>query len=388
MSAEGALGNLTKSASAPSASGSWDEVAAERSQRRWSKWTLRDAIKLVSADHRAARCGERAVPDKMPTLARDPQGRAYYANVRRCGCVWVCPHCAGKIGRARVEELRRGVAAARVRGLHVSLVTYTVGHSASQGLRPLLEGVTLALRKWRSGRAWQQFAERVGYVGSVRNIEVTWGEASGWHPHSHALLFTEKALRAADVKWMRTRWVEAVAAAGGYASEKRGLQVSAREGDVEGYLEKMLDAYGGEEERRSWAAPEELTYWHVKKGRGDRFGPFDLLRQLVATGWVGYADKWREYVEAFAGRRQLYWSKGLRDLLGLGAEASDQEIADAEGERAEIVWVFSAPEWRRVIRQGVQEVLLDVAERSGAEGVEAFVWDLMGGSYAVLDPDS
>lgn len=375
---EGAsLGNLTKSAASPSSTG-----VSPRTEKRWARWSLMEAVRLLNPEHRAARCGEHAVPGKSPQLRRDVQGRAYYANVRRCGSVWACPYCAAKVGRARVGELKRAVDAANAQGYTVTLATFTVGHRGTEPLAVLLRQVTEALRWWRGGREWVDLATDVGYVGSVRNLEVTWGEGKGWHPHSHALLITRRPFTAAEMLTLQRRWVRAVEKFHGYAGVTVGLKLSDEDNDVRGYLSKqeraVLEALpSASDERRGWGASEELVYSHVKRGREGRHSPWDLLRLLTSTGWAEYADRWQEYVKAFHGKRQLYWSKGLRDHLGLGSEATDEELAEAEGEAEEVLYTFAKSEWRRLKRERLVLVLLDVAEEGGEEAVYEFMGVLM-----------
>ena len=45
---------------------------------------------------------------------------------------------------------------------------------------------------------------------------------------------------------------------------------------------------------------------------------------------------WHEFERASRGRRQMTWSKGLRDLLGLNDERTDESVAEDEiGDRSE-----------------------------------------------------
>lgn len=363
-----ALGNLTESASGPSGTVS-SEAPPARSSRRADRYALHGVIADLLPGERVCQCGTRAVPGKEPALKVAPDGGAFYGNVRACGSVWLCPYCAAKVGRARSVELRRAVDAARALGLVVTLATFTVGHRRTDDLRGLVDQLAEGLRWWRSGRQWQAFAKHVGYVGSVRNLEVTWGERTGWHPHSHALLFTTRALSNDDRAALGARWSAAVARFGGYASADVGLQLTDADQAVAGYLSKqerelLADVPGATDERRGWGAAEELTYWHTKAARGDRLTPWALVRGLMATGWAEYADRFVEYAVAFHGRRQLYWSKGLREILELGAEASDQEVADAEGE-AETVFVFDRVEWLALVRSGLRWDALAAFEAGG-----------------------
>lgn len=358
----GFLGIQTKSASALAATG-------KGASRHISRWKIREAIVTLLPGCRTESCGTRAVPDRQGALKVDPRGGAYLANVRRCGSVWHCPYCAAKIARGRAEELRQAIAAAKAQGYVVTLATFTVGHTADDDLPALLNGLSDALRRWRSGRAWQRLAESVGYVGSIRNLEVTWGEGTGWHPHSHCLLFTKVPIEGGLFeREARVRWAASVAAAGGYASDIHGLQFSSSERDISGYLVKVeREVDDAAEGARSWAAAEELAFSHLKAARGRRLNAWGLVAGLLATGWVTYADKFVEYAAAFHGRRHLYWSRGLRDVLGVGGEVSDSDLAEADGEAVEIVAVFTELQLRQLVESGRVGELLAVTEEQGSE---------------------
>ena len=326
-------------------------------------------------DHRVRICGEMPLEGQLVRLVQTEDGCGHYAGVARCGSVWVCPECAAKVGRHRAQELRSGVAAARAAGLHVTMLTFTVGHKRSDSLDALLGGLTDAMRRWRGARWFGKWAAGVGYVGSVRNIEVTWGEGTGWHPHCHALVFSRKRINAQQRARARHEWVRTVERCGGYAKEAVGLVLDDRQRTIAGYLSKQERLLAEAEQRepvRGWSCAEEVTLWHVKRGRADRLSPWDLLRALGEDGDVDAGDRFREYARAFAGRRQLVWSRGLRRLLGLGAELSDDEAAELAGEGT-VVYEFTGPEWSLVRRLGYRDVLLDVLEDGGALGVMAFM---------------
>ena len=362
----GSLGNLATSASGV--------VAARASARHVTRWRLREAIAELLPGARMTECMNRAVPNMVPTLKVGASG-AYVAHTRRCGSVWTCPYCAAKIARGRAEELRRAIAAAEERGLVVTLATFTVGHTADDELPELLDGLTEAMRRWRSGRSWQRLAAAVGYVGAVRNLEVTWGAGSGWHPHSHVLLFTRE--RVVGTSWAATmgvRWADAVARSGGYASDLHGLRFSDSEHDVKGYLTKVdREVSDGLEQARSWAAAEELTFSHAKVGRGSgRLNAWTLAMLFRETGDQEMGDRFVQFAAAFHGRRHLVWSRGLRDSLGLGVEASDVELAEAAGEVEQTVYELSERELQRLVASCRLGELLEVAESRGAGA--AWLW--------------
>lgn len=392
-SASSTLGNSTKSAAIPSEA---------RSQARWNRFNLQEAIAEILPEHRCTMCGKKAVPTKLPVLYEGKDGGHWYGNVRACGSVWVCPYCAAKVGARRAQEIRAAIDAARSIGLSaspeqrdkngrciakakpakgpqtLSLLTFTVSHHAQQSLADLDGSLARAQRRLKSGRPWQDFAKRVGFNGSIRNGEVTWGERTGWHPHVHALWFTDRPLSARERAELHQLWVAAADKEGLYVG-LHGLEVTTANREVYGYLTKVAAA--------SWAAPEELTMGHYKRGRGTRFAPFDLVRGFIETGDIVLAERFREYAQALNGRRQLYWSKGLRQRVGLGVEASDEETANAHDDEAEAFYAFSQVEWRAVTRGQWHLLLLEAADSGGFESFKTLLDDIMGyGAQEWFDP--
>ena len=73
---------------------------------------------------------------------------------------------------------------------------------------------------------------------------------------------------------------------------------------------------------------------------------------------------WRVYAQAFEGRRQLYWSNGLKKLLAI-AELSDEEIAHKpDDEKALLLATISDQQWKLIYRRHMESAVLDLAEVS------------------------
>jgi hypothetical protein len=133
-----------------------------------------------------------------------------------------------------------------------------------------------------------------------------------------------------------------------------GIAVNVRAGDD--YAAEYVAKFGREPvaARRGGAAWELANA--AGKTRGAEHGhysPFQLL-DLAGDDW---AEKmFAEFGETIRGRRQLVWSNGLRELLGLGDEESDDSVA-AEGEPESAHFVsFLESAWK-VARLRPAEVL-------------------------------
>jgi hypothetical protein len=75
----------------------------------------------------------------------------------------------------------------------------------------------------------------------------------------------------------------------------------------------------------------ELTAISQKMGPEGHYTSWDIARR-AATGDARFVELWKEHGRAMRGARQLTWSRGLRELLGLRPERSDHEIALEPGE--------------------------------------------------------
>ena len=62
------------------------------------------------------------------------------------------------------------------------------------------------------------------------------------------------------------------------------------------------------------------------------------------------------------GRRQLYWSNGLRALLELGKQATDEELVAEQTEKATMLADLSVDQWKAIVHARAQAAVLDVAE--------------------------
>lgn len=289
--------------------------------------------------------------------------RAYYAGVMACGSVWVCPVCAAKIQAVRAGELGAGIARWNAKGGVILMATYTVPHTRSEGLHDVLSRFNHAMRLFTAGRVMKRLKEAHKVAGTVKGLEVTWGESNGWHPHAHVLYFIEPG-------WVRLwgladdlfrRWESATRRAGFGPVSVGGfkLQDASKARD---YINKM-----GREYR--WGAEHELVKSHSKRGAGQRFTPFDFLHAYLHDPQARYAALFREFAGAFHGRHQLVWSNGFKARL-LGSEGlDDEQIAQSIGELDPILAYLTLEEWGVIRRHNLQGEVLRVAQELGGEGV-------------------
>ncbi len=92
-----------------------------------------------------------------------------------------------------------------------------------------------------------------------------------------------------------------------------GLRLQETFGAVADYVAKS----GRGLARPSWGPGAELGRAHVKSGRGDRYTPFDLLREVLVTGELsGPGQRFRQY------DLTLSWRAGWRPMRSCWARSS------------------------------------------------------------------
>jgi hypothetical protein len=247
-------------------------------------------------------------------------------------------------------------------------LTLTVKHCQRDELAPRLALMAGAMGRCLRGKPWERRAERHGYVGLIRAVEVTYG-VNGWHPHVHALLVFERPLggdAAADLsEWLYGRWRGICEADGfGVVTRAHGVDVQVVS-DVAALGSYLAKVEGG------WGAGQELARGDVKRAGSGGQKPFELLSEFAATGDTQLLALWLEYERATFGKQAIVWSRGLRArLLPDEPEVSDEEAATVElGDETWYRVVVPAEVWNGLVWAGqVGELLVEV-EWAAAEAI-------------------
>jgi hypothetical protein len=222
-----------------------------------------------------------------------------------------------------------------------------------------------AYRQMKSGKAWQLLKDDYDWMGSIRSLETTYGE-NGWHPHQHELILLNAKLSKSAQNGLlvdlKAKWGAALRRRGFDASWDHGVDLRAADSDVRDYVAK----FGHEPVTVSWGIEHELTKQPVKKGRDGGRSPAQLLADY-GDGDIVAGRLWREYANVFKGRKQLVWSKGLRKLLGMGEEPTDEELAESLPDGLMHLARLTPDEWRAIIRADIRGELLDFASTTTPE---------------------
>ena len=304
-----------------------------------------------------------------------------YSGLQTCGSVWACPVCSAKIAERRRAEIIAAMAAHKAAGGCMNLLTLTAPHQRADNLADLLKKQALALKKMFADFSVRKVLADMGVLGQIRALEVTHGRLSefnnGWHPHYHLLLFCGSGVDLArfDGPQMKDwaarlylRWAACCEGAGlGTPSFAHGL--------------KLDDGSKAAKYVAKWGLEDEMTKGHTKKATNGET-PFDFLRAYLADRTDKQAGAlFKEFAETFKGKRQLYWSPGLKKRFAIG-ESSDEELAAQMDDYAAMLGTITLEQWSYVLAVDGRGVLLMVAANGGWDAVVLYLGGIKGkGNY-------
>lgn len=307
-------------------------------------------------------CLRKPIPGcKTVDVIFEPEtSRAHYKNLMTCGSVWICAVCAARITERRAAELQQAVTKWHTEGGFVAMMTYTLRHDEYDPLKLLVEALRKSHRDFKVGAPFQRIKDRFCWHGSVAAMEVTHGE-SGWHPHLHELVFFEPM---SPDQWKRfrqdakSRWLSSLAKCGRNASWEHGLDI--REGDQAVY--DYIAKFGHEPQDGGWTLDREIAKAPVKEAHQDGRTPFQFLLDYGA-GDKQAGKLFQEYAAVFKGKKQLVWSRGLRDELSMQPEQADEQIAEELPETYVTLLSLNLWQWRQILAlpDEIHALLLGIA---------------------------
>lgn len=326
-----------------------------------SKWEMLRRVKeLLPELGRVMLCHDAWARGAKSVGVKVKGDSGWITSVMRCGSVWVCPVCARRVSEQRKEDVQGAIDNAIRSGMGVCLVTHTFPHGAGDVLKDILDKFSKAQRASKSGRAAKELHKKYGFVGEIRTLEVTHG-VNGWHPHAHSIWITKNPLNQEQQGELRADlyqlWVKAC----------RNPKWLLPDPSPEHGVDVRGARYAGEYVAK-WGFATEVAGSTSKRGKKESAGrtPWQLLADSTEgdprSSWL-----FREFALAFFGKRQLFWSRGLRDKLKLPPELTEQQAMDLEEEKAELVVVLDLDTWRCVAAARAQEMLIHYAvhERIG-----------------------
>lgn len=366
-----------------------DENAVDFTARRGrdaNLSALKDAADVILEDLRLYKCGRLLLPKKINNqrsvwIYQSDSQTAFFVGLCKCGSVWGCPTCAAKISERRREELLNALQNAIALGIQTYHLTLTFPHTIKDDPKVLRKRFARALSVFYNRKSWRVWSKSVGLVGKINTLEIRYGE-NGWHIHQHILLFVDRrkaiAIETGEVIEARPVQLHDIFPAYRVACVSVGLRDPSS---------LAVSLQGGENAARyvtKWGF--ELTKSHVKRGRRGSRSPWDLLRDYNSGGGFGVdrederilssaqaAKLFEQYYCAMKGQKQLHWSKGLRALLGIDREKTDQELVNELRDHCTLVGILSEHEWKMIVRRHLRLTLKGVCAEFGARGFKEFI---------------
>jgi hypothetical protein len=288
--------------------------------------------------------------------------------------------CAAKISERRRIEVLAAMEAWKAEGGVVNLLTLTCPHQRSDDLNELIIKQAKALNTFWKDRQVKRVLLEMENIGHIKATEATHGRLSpvnnGWHPHYHILLFNRlepqlmrysELLNAHMTDWkvrLYLQWSNACKLAGlGEPSFKHGID--------------LQDGNKADRYMSKWGLEDEITKGHIKKAlHGET--PFDFLRAIELDPDDKQAKAlFIEFATVFKGKRQLRWSKGLKDRFDV-QEKNDDQLAEEKEDFAEVLGLITIDQWRDVLAVEGRGVVLSAAYRGGWPAVCAYLAQIQG----------
>ena len=300
---------------------------------RVERWQARGVLWHESSLKRVRSCGRWAITSDGSVQVRSNGQAVGYAGLASCGSVWACPVCNARIQAVRRIEVGTALAWALSDGA-AAFGAYTLQHHATSNLDGLWRSLSKVWNSVAVDKSVRGIRAELGHVGVIRAAETTHGR-NGWHPHLHPLHLFSRPVTASDVEALHRAqfraWEAAAGRVGLVAPSARAQNLhlvggAAAHAEVADYFTKA--SYAPTAEAVGW----EMTSTQTKsRARAeDSRTPWEILRAVHVDGDADSLDLWHGWERGSKGKRAVTWSRGLRSLVGLDAEATDEDIAAAE----------------------------------------------------------
>lgn len=373
------LGKYTKSS--PTCDVSVEQKIRENRAERYELLSTARALFLYAGKqkrlkhphdfHRTAKCKYISISTVSINKSKK-HNKAFFGGLAICGSVWSCPVCTAVVQERRREEIAKAVAWAYKNSMQTAMITLTFPHYFENQLADLIKKQADALARFRRGNVWSLFKNRAGFKGLIRALELTYG-SNGWHPHTHELWFLSADFSALEQKeFIVNRWLNCCIAAG-LVDANNAAQIAAfklHAVDIKDHCDAS-DYLAKNDESKHWGVDRELAKAATKQGKAAGLHAFGLLA-LAKDDDKSAGAKFVEFSEVMRGKRQLFWSKGLKKAVGID-DLTDEEIAEKETDKADLLGLLEADDWRLVRKAGLRAQVLDAAEMGGLSAVQAIL---------------
>lgn len=327
----------------------------KKAENRLSRWKLQEAAGYALPAELVASCYQRRIAPFV-NVNQTPDKKTFYSNLLTCKSVWACPICSAKISERRKNETEKAVDLWTKEGGEILFLTLTIRHKKTDSLPFLLGGLSRARRLFKNRKTYKTWAKEIGLFGSIVGSELTYGQ-NGWHPHYHELLFVKSGQKPSRIRKLRKMWASACIDAGLPATGVAGVDLQDGE-KASSYVSK-------------WGLADELTKSNKKHGKDGSKTPWDFLRDIQKDKNSSSLGLFQDYAKAVKGKRQLLWSKGLKNYFSI-EEKTDEQLAEEKEKEARIIGAINPKIWKQICKDKRRGEVLELA-RSGWYQVQQFI---------------
>lgn len=367
-----------------------------------NRWQRMDWLRQHSARHGQRMCGLSAAVDEV-TVQRGDNG-VHFGGLLTCGSR-TCPNCGPRVAAGTRSDIEAAIAAWMVRPTRrLWFGTFTIRHGKGQGFQELADAVSACWGAATGGRGWMRDRQLHGIAHTLRIFEQKWSAKNGWHVHVHVLFFLEEILAEVEdhtalLDTMFRRWASKAIALGMGVPLLRGQDL--HEVTSSGALDRVARYFAKETTDASAEHPGSIAA-EMSNGAGKQgltsLTPGQILawamegEDYIAQLWGSASERqrgrgvqgmeyarhlYREFERGMKGRRTIAWSQGMREALGLGAELTDEQLAErqeaADAVTRDTLVSMTGQEWRRFnARPGRRAELFSVA--ATLTGPELVAW--------------
>lgn len=290
-----------------------------------------------------------------------------------CGNVWTCAVCSAKIQERRRLEISDAMEWAYTEGKKCIMVTFTFPHTAFDDLSDMLKKQAEAFKILRTGKAWQKYKEKIGFIGLIRALEITVG-VNGWHPHTHELWIVDNSTNVNDLySVVYKRWEKACIHTEILKSEKlrdfRKRAVNIKDNAVNS------DYFAKFDKLSAWGVDREIAKASTKDSSGCH--PFELLSDFTEKLPLSKeirSDMFVNYSMSMYGKKQIYWSQGLKEIAGI-TEKTDEELCDESKEESVLFSLLNRKRVKYLYDNSSEQEIQYIAEVFGKEAAEEWFTD-------------
>ena len=328
------------------------------------------------------------MPGTIQIQYREQTHNHNYHGLSRCASALVCPVCSAIIQSRRAAEVMQAGQYLLQHGFQVAMITQTASHNRNTSLYDFIQRFQAAQRDMKEHKAYKTWQKKTGAKFTIRAVEVTddkpdyEGRKSGWHYHTHTLVFFERDKAFAELEvqhfteLFQKMWIKALNGVGLSGSTERAADVRLPRAN------NLLDdakASGNDENIRNLCAYIAKAFgWEVsggrsKKGRDEKDRRISVwqLQEAALTDRPELLYRYAEYMRAVRGVNWLRWSQGLKDFCGI-KEVSDVKLMEGE-EGDQVIWEFTNASFKKIWMGGFQGKLIEVADTGGTEALEKVV---------------